>query len=296
MSQRLKIAIQKSGRLNEKSLGLLTKSGIEIDFVKDRLINVCRNFPIEIMLVRDDDIPAYVADRVCDLGIVGENIVQESVLNNADKDSTTIQILKALNFGSCRLSLAVPEHQDFKGIGELTGRRIATSYPNCLSVFLEKNRIAASIIELNGSVEIAPSLKIADAICDLVSSGATLKSNGLKEVATLFESQAVLIRKSQALSPQLERDLERLLQRFSGVIQASESKYIMMNAPKDALPQIKRLLPGMEEPSIMPLGERGERIAIHAVARETMFWETMESLKALGASSILVLAIEKVIA
>jgi ATP phosphoribosyltransferase len=236
-----------------------------------------------------------VADGVCHLGIVGENVVQEKYFSVPEKNQKAIQTLLKLGFGSCRLSIAVPEGSKIQNVSELNELRIATSYPSFLSKFLRTKSINAKIVELSGSVEIAPQLKIADAICDLISTGGTLKSNGLRELISLFESQAVLIRTAQEISPALVQDLERLLQRANGVIQASQSKYIMMNAPRAALPKIKEILPGMENPSVMSLGVDDDRIAIHTVAHEGLFWETIENLKAAGASSILVLPIEKVV-
>ncbi len=293
---RLKIAIQKSGRLSEKSISLLMKCGLDFDLRKNRLIHECKDFPVDLMLVRDDDIPEYVADGVCHLGIVGQNIVEEKYKSQSKKNPSSIETLLQLGFGVCRLSIAVPESSNTSHIKQLQGLRIATSYPSILRRFLDQNEVDAKIVELSGSVEIAPSLRIADAICDLVSTGMTLKSNGLKEVIPLLESQAVMIRTAQPFSPLLTQDLERLIQRIRGVIQATQSKYIMMNAPRSALSEIQKIIPGMEEPSVMPLGITGDRIAIHAVARETLFWETIENLKAVGATSILVLPIEKVIA
>jgi len=295
MSERLKIAIQKSGRLAEKSITLLMKCGLDFDLRKNHLIHECKEFPIDLMLVRDDDIPEYVADGVCHLGIVGENIVEEKYLSNPAKNADAICSLMQLGFGSCHLSLAIPESTNFSDLKSLNGQRIATSYPFVLRRYLKQNKVDAKVIELSGSVEIAPRLKIADAICDLVSSGETLKANGLKEITTILSSQAILIRTTHHLSPTLGQDIERLIQRINGVIQASQSKYIMMNAPRDALSKIQKIIPGMEEPSVMSLGLHSERIAIHAVARETLFWETIENLKAVGATSILVLPIEKVV-
>lgn len=295
-NNRLKIAIQKSGRLADKSISLLMKCGLDFDLHKDRLIHECKDFPVDLMLVRDDDIPEYVADGVCHLGVVGENVVEEKFFSDPNKKSNCIEVLVQLGFGSCRLSLAIPQEQPFSGLNDFKGMRIATSYPSCLKRYLSQNQIQAQITQLSGSVEIAPRLKIADAICDLISTGGTLKSNGLKEVVSILESQAILIRTAKPLSPILAQDLERLIQRVNGVIRASQSKYIMMNAPKDSLNQIQKIIPGMEEPSVMPLGLNGDRIAIHAVARESLFWETIESLKSVGATSILVLPIEKVIA
>ena len=293
---RLRIAIQKSGRLAEKSISLLVKCGLDFDLRKDRLIHECKDFPVDLMLVRDDDIPEYVADGVCHLGIVGQNVVEEKYYSDTTKNSKSVETILRLGFGTCRLSLAVPEDMVFAGPESLNGTKIATSYPSCLRRYLIQKGISAQIVELSGSVEIAPGLKIADAVCDLVSTGGTLRSNGLREVASILESQAIIIRSSQAFSPVLAQDLERLIQRVNGVIRASQSKYIMMNAPKSALSQIQKIIPGMEEPSVMPLGLNGDRIAIHAVARETLFWETIENLKAVGATSILVLPIEKVVA
>ncbi len=294
-NERLRIAIQKSGRLSERSLSLFKKCGLDFDLEsgKDRLFHQCLDFPIDLMLVRDDDIPKYVADGICDLGVVGENVLAEG--------PSEFQVLHRLGFGQCRLSLAVPEGREFKGVRDLAGKRIATSYPSCLKKYLTRHEMDAHIVILSGSVEIAPKLGIADAVCDLVSTGGTLKSNGLKEVDTLFESQAVLIRaSSMAATPfrtdfEKNKDINRLLQRIKGVLQAAQSKYIMMNAPSEALSQICKIIPGMEEPSVMPLGLDGRRVAIHAVAREAIFWETIERLKEVGASSILVLPIEKVI-
>ena len=295
MNNRLKISIQKSGRLAEKTISLLVKCGLDFDLGKDRLLHECKDFPIDLMMVRDDDIPEYVADGVCHLGVVGKNAVEEKYLSHPEKNPAAIEIVIPLNFGKCRLSLAVPEGAPFQGLFSLNRLKIATSYPNCLRKFLKQNDLTATIIELTGSVEIAPRLKIADLVCDLVSTGGTLKANGLKEIATLFESEAVLIRTSKSLPLALSQDLDRLLQRIQGVIQATQSKYIMMNAPKDSLERIRKLIPGMEEPSVMPIGLDGRKIAIHAVAREALFWETIEALKAVGASSILVLPIEKII-
>jgi ATP phosphoribosyltransferase len=286
---RLRVAIQKSGRLSDKSVALFTKCGLDFDLRKDRLLYECTDFPVDLMLVRDDDIPEYVADGVCDLGVVGQNVLLEA--------HVAVETVMPLGFGPCRLSIAVPQATEFPGPAWLDGKRIATSYPGCLQRFLDSHGVRATIIELSGSVEIAPSLAIADAVCDLVSSGSTLRSNGLVEVLTLFHSEAVLVRTPRPLHDDITRDLARLLQRMRGVLDAVNAKYIMMNAPRAALAEIRRVIPGMEEPSIMELGGPGsDKLAVHAVARETIFWETIERLKAIGATSILVLPIEKVIA
>ena len=293
--RRLRIAVQKSGRLSEKSLALLKKCGVdfEVGLGKARLIYSCPDFPLDLMLVRDDDIPEYVADGVCDLGVVGQNVLEERAA--AASKPEAVETLRALGFGRCRLAIAVPEGSGLDGVKKLAGKRIATSYPARLKRFLDEQGLAAEVVELSGSVEIAPALEVADAVCDLVSTGATLASNGLKELLTVFESQAVLIGTSKERAA-AEGSLDLLLRRIDGVLRAAESKYIMMNASRSALARIQEIIPGMEEPSIMPLGASGERIAIHAVAREPVFWETIEKLKAVGASSILVLPMEKIIA
>lgn len=293
--RRLKAAIQKSGRLADKSLALLAKCGVEFDLRPDRLFHSCREFPIDLMLVRDDDIPEYVADGVCDLGIVGENVTRERLTCATGRSGEQIRTLAALSFGHCRLSLAVPESSAASDVRALAGKRVATSYPNCLQTYFRERNIEAQVVELSGSVEIAPKLGVADAVCDLVSSGGTLRSNGLREIETLFESQALLIRNGQVLDDSAEASIDRLLKRVRGVMKASKAKYIMMNAPASALDQIRGIIPGLEEPSVMALGKDGTKIAIHAVASEEIFWDTLESLKAVGASSILVLPIEKVV-
>ncbi len=293
---RLRIAIQKSGRLAEKSIALFTKCGLDFDLRKDRLLQSSTDFPVDLMLVRDDDIPEYVADGVCDLGIVGENVIREKYFSQPGADRSRLEVTLKLGFGSCRLSLAVPAGFAYTSPRNLNGLKIATSYPSCLREFLASQGVEAQILELSGSVEIAPALQIADAICDLVSTGATLQSNGLREVTQIFTSQACLVRNGRPLSAEKALLFERLLRRINGVLKAGRSKYIMMNAPAKALGQICKIIPGMEEPSVIPLGSDGERIAVHAVAGEDVFWETIENLKAVGASSILVLPIEKVIA
>lgn len=294
-SPRLRIAIQKSGRLSEKSISLFVKCGLDFNLRKDGLLHSSPDFPIDLMLVRDDDIPEYVRDGVCDLGIVGQNVIQEKCMASPDADPRQIETLIDLGFGGCRLSIAVPTNFEYKNPRSLHGLKIATSYPNCLRRFLRQENIEAQILELAGSVEIAPSLEIADAVCDLVSTGSTLKSNGLREVVSLFTSTACLVRTGKKLSAKKMIFMERLTQRINGVLKASRSKYIMMNAPASALNQICSLLPGMEAPTVIPLGQDGQKVAVHAVASEDIFWETIENLKKVGASSILVLPIEKVI-
>lgn len=293
---RLRIGIQKSGRLADRSIALLSRAGLDFDLRKDRLLHACRDFPADLMLVRDDDIPAYVSDGVCDLGLVGENAVHEHLWAAPAIHGGGVERVTGLGFGACRLVIAVPESSPWEYPAQLAGARIATSYPNCLARFAREQSVAVDCLQLAGSVEIAPNLGIADAICDLVSTGATLRSNGLRELVTLFESEAVLLRTRRELSPQLSRDSDRLIQRLRGVIRASHAKYVMMNAPHDAVDRIRAVIPGLESPTVIPLGGDSGKVALHAVAYEEIFWETLESLQELGATSILVLPIEKVIA
>ncbi len=290
--ERLRIAVQKSGRLNEKSMALLGHCGLNFDVQRgrERLLYQSAHFPIDLMLVRDDNIPEYVADGVCDLGVVGLNVLEERF-----GEKKTVTVLRELGFGRCRLAVAVPNSESFKGPKSLSGLRVATSYPGILRRFLQQNRVKAEIVELSGSVEIAPSLEVADAVCDLVSTGATLTSNGLKEVLPILHSQALLIC-GRRVSATARAQTERLLQRIDGVLQAVDAKYIMMNAPRSALPAIQKIIPGMESPSVIPLGGPGDKVAVHAVAREDVFWHTIEKLKGVGASSILVLNIDKIVA
>lgn len=290
---RLRVAIQKSGRLSEKSLEILKSCGLSFARSKDKLFWYGRDFPVDVLLVRDDDIPRMILDGVCELGIVGENIASEVML---ERDSESeLNRLRKLGFGHCRLSLAVPEEMAINSIAELENARIATSYPALTRYLLEKQGVKPEIVELSGSVEIAPGLGTADAISDLVSTGTTLRANHLKEVEELYQSQAALYGRVNGISEEKQALLDRLLARLEGVMQARESKYVMLHAPREALEKITELLPGVEHPSIMPL-EGSDRIAIHAVCGETVFWEHLEALKAEGASAILVLPVEKMLA
>lgn len=296
--ENLRIAMQKSGRLSEKCLALLCRSGVQFDIRKDRLFYKARNQPIELMLVRDDDIPEYVRDGVCHLGIVGLNELEEKIgsqITNQNGEDQPVEIIRRLGFGHCRLSLAWPKDKPFQGLASFQETRIASSYPQILDRYLKRNNIKASIVEISGSVEVAPTIGIADAVCDLVSTGATLQSNGLREVITLLESEAVLIRNKNLFSEVQERFIQKILIRIDGSVKAQTAKYIMMNAPKDKLEAISKLIPGMEKPTIMPLMLDDTKVAIHAVAKEDIFWETMEQLKEAGATSILVMPIEKMI-
>jgi len=290
---RLRVAIQKSGRLSEKSLDILKSCGLSFARSKDKLFWYGRDFPVDVLLVRDDDIPRMLLDGVCELGIVGENIAQEVMLER--KQETALNCLRKLGFGQCRLSVAIPESSEIADIKSLEGLRIATSYPELTRHLLNLQGVTTQIVELSGSVEIAPGLGTADAISDLVSTGSTLRANHLLELDVLFESQAALYGRVNNISRTKRDLLDRLLARLEGVMQAAECKYVMLHAPRDALDKITELLPGVEHPSIMPL-EGSDRIAIHAVCGEAVFWEHLESLKAVGASAILVLPVEKMLA
>ncbi len=290
---RLRVAIQKSGRLSEHSQEILKNCGLKFARSKDKLFWYGQDFPVDLLLVRDDDIPRLLLDGVCELGIVGENIAMEVML---ERDGMSrLQCLRKLGFGHCRLSLAVPEDAPVANVAELQGSRVATSYPQLTRHLLEQQGIQASIVQLSGSVEIAPSMGTADAISDLVSTGTTLRANHLRELAPLFHSQAALYGSADGISGERGELLDRLLARLEGVMQAAESKYVMLHAPREALQRITELLPGVEHPSIMPL-EGSDRIAVHAVCGEQVFWEHLEALKAAGASAILVLPVEKMLA
>ena len=291
---RLKVAIQKSGRLSEKSLDLLKSCGLSFARSKDKLFWYGKDFPVDLLLVRDDDIPRMLLDGVCELGIVGENIAQEVMLGR--NGGVGLKSLKQLGFGSCHLSIAVPEDLSISSSSELEGKRIATSYPALTRQLLKDKGISTSIVELSGSVEIAPALGTADAIADLVSTGTTLRANHLRELEVLFESQAALYGQDLTLPAKKQALMDQLLSRIEGVIQAAKTKYVMLHAPREAVSQVTALLPGVEHPSIMPLDGIDDRVAIHAVCGEAVFWEHLEALKAMGASAILVLPVEKMLA
>lgn len=295
-NQRLKIAIQKSGRLSDASLALLAQSGLKINVTKDKLIAHVENMPIDILRVRDDDIPGLVFDGVVDLGVVGQNVLEETALGRESSIDSLYKVLQILPFGGCRLSLAVPQNWQYQGVADFTDMRIATSFPNLLARYLKEQGIRFKSSLLTGSVEVAPRAGLADAICDLVSSGATLEANGLKEVEVIFQSKACLIQTTTPLDSEKQALINKIMPRIQSVIQAEESKYIMLHAPKDRLDEITALLPGAENPTILPLATDASRVAIHVVSSETLFWETMEALKGKGASSILVLPIEKMMA
>jgi ATP phosphoribosyltransferase len=294
---RLKLAVQKSGRLTDPSLDLLGRCGLKLSRGKDQLMGYGENMPLDVLFVRDDDIPDLVQEDVCDLGLVGLNVIEEKRLELRERGhAARFQQIRILDFGRCRLSIAVPEGVSFEGPGSIRGKRIATTYPYLLQKYLRDRDITADIVTLSGAVEIAPRLGRADLICDLVSTGSTLQANHLREVETVLESHAVIIRTPLELPPEKDEWVERLMMRIDGVQQVKESKYIMLHAPRSALPEIRRLLPGSESPTIIPLEGFPDKVAIHAVCRENVFWETLESLKKAGASALLVLPVEKMLA
>ena len=294
---RLKLAVQKSGRLTDNSLDLLVRCGLKYSRAKDQLLCFGENMPLDVLLVRDDDIPDLVQEDVCELGIVGLNVVEEKRLGfHARGVEPLFEQVMTLDYGRCRLVIAVPRDQGYDGPRSLEGKRIATTYPNILARWLENHGVQADVVTLSGAVEIAPRLGRADLICDLVSTGATLAANHLREVDTVLESQAVLIRTPVPVAAEKIDWMDRLVKRMDGVQQVRESKYIMLHAPRHALAQIASLLPGSEHPTIIPLEGTDEKVAVHAVCRENVFWETLESLQAAGASAILVLPVEKMLA
>ncbi|OBW90596.1 ATP phosphoribosyltransferase [Gallibacterium genomosp. 3] len=291
---RLRIAMQKSGRLSKDSQELLKQCGVKINLNEQRLIAYAENLPIDILRVRDDDIPGLVFDGVVDLGIIGENVLEEEELRRkASGEEANYKMLTRLDFGGCRLSIAVPQDAEYTGPESLNNMRIATSYPQLLKRFMSERGLKFKSCLLNGSVEVAPRAGLADAICDLVSTGATLEANGLREVDVIYRSKSCLIQQNNPLDPAKQQLIDKLLTRIQGVMQARESKYIMLHAPKSKLKEVIALLPGVEDPTILPLANEDDRVALHMVSQENLFWETMEQLKAIGASSILVLPIEK---
>ncbi len=282
---KLRLAIQKSGRLHDDSIRLLKECGVDISNGVNKLKAEASNFPLELFFLRDDDIPQYVEDGVADIGFVGENVVYEK--------QKKVAVAEKLGFGKCRLSIAVRKGETYPNVQYLQGKKIATSYPVITQAFLKEQGVTAEIHEISGSVEIAPGIGLADAICDLVSSGSTLFMNGLKEVETILQSQAVLI-KNQQMSEAQEQLLARLIFRMQAVKKAKNNKYILLNAPNENLQQIISLLPGMKSPTVLPLAEPGWS-SVHSVLNENEFWDIIEQLKAAGAEGILVVPIEKMI-
>jgi ATP phosphoribosyltransferase len=283
----LKLAIQKSGRLSEKSLQLLRTCGLDIDNYSNRLMVTTRNYNLDLLFLRDDDIPEYVQDGVADIGIVGEDVVLEK---EADVD-----MIKMLGFGKCRLMLAGPENEDVSDVEQLNGKKVATSYPKILANYFRENKIDAKIISISGSVEIAPSLGIADYICDIVSTGNTLKLNKLKKYMTVFDSEAVLIgNKNIEKDSEKYSKLKNLIVRIESALNAKNSKYLMMNVPKDSLEAVRNVLPSLKSPTILPLADES-MLAVHAVIPSDMFWEIQEDLHKVGASGLLLVPIENMI-
>jgi len=279
----LKIAIQKSGRLNEKSVELLKNCGLNFENYKSSLISPVSNFPLEILFLRDDDIPEYVQDGIADLGIVGENVIEET--------EVSVSYLQRLGFGKCSLKLAVPNNNTIKALEDLNGKSIATSYPVILGKFLQKQNIQAEIRTISGSVEISPGLGLSDAICDLVSTGGTLKSNGLVPFVDVMSSEAILIGSKGSENSDL---VQELIQRVQSVLRAKETKYVVLNVHRDNLPGILALLPGVKSPSVISLAE-ADWVAVHTVIPERDFWDRISQLKQAGAQGIVVMPIEKII-
>lgn len=282
----LRIAVQKSGRLTEKTLRLLEGIGLRFDDYKRSMLVQCRNFDVELLLIRDDDIPEYVADGVCDLGFVGGNVRAE--------DQADVEVLRGLVYGVCRLSLAAPKNGTIRKAEDFEGKRVATSFPNLTREFFEKRGINVTLITLSGAVEIAPRLEVADAISDLVSSGDTLRANGLVELETIFESETELIQTRKPLSENKSRLIQKLLLRMEGYQQAERSRYIMMNVPEEKVPEIRRIIPSLKSPTVVPLADSG-MVAVHTVVPLSTFWQVMEQLKEAGASGIVMLPIESMI-
>lgn len=283
--QPLRIAVQKKGRLLDESIQLLKECGIRIDNGRDQLKAAARNFPIEVLYLRNSDIPQYIQDGVADIGIIGENTLIEK-----EKE---VSIVQQLGFSKCRLSLATPKETPYENLKDLDGKRIATSYPVSLRRFLEREGISADIHEISGSVEIAPNIGLADAICDLVSTGSTLFKNGLEEQDVVLRSEAVI-----AASPKMDAErkeiLDRLLFRIKSVLAARNKKYLLMNVPTDKIPAVTKMLPGMRSPTVLPLAEKGWS-SVHTVIDESRFWEIIDELRATGAEGILIVPIDKMI-
>jgi ATP phosphoribosyltransferase len=292
MTERLRIALQKKGRLADDSFALLKKCGLRFSIRGGSLLVRVKNMPIDLLLVRDDDITSFVSNDAADIGIVGENTLVEEQLSG-DVDAN---IAMRLGFSRCKLCLAAPERGPVKSADDLEGTRIATTYPGVTGDFLKKRGIKARMVEMKGAVELAPSIGVAESICDLVSSGATLEANGLDAFETILESEAVLIQSSRTLNAEKAQLVEKLKRRIDGVIKSKETKYIMLNAPSDQVEAITALLPGSDAPTVVPLGGDSGLVSMQAVCTETVFWETLEDLKALGARAILVLPIEKMMA
>ncbi len=281
----IRIAIQKSGRLNQESLALLKNAGIKIDNGKDQLKAAARNFPVEVFFLRNGDIPQYLRDGVVDLAILGSNTLVEK--------GNDLDIIESLGFSKCRVSIAVPKGSQFNGVNDLDGKKIATSYPNTVQQFLDQHKLQADLHIINGSVEIAPNIGLADAVCDVVSSGSTLFKNNLKEVVKILDSEAVLVQGPKVTEEQ-RRLIEKIQFRIQAVLRAKKSKYILLNAPNESIEKIAAILPVLKSPTVLPLAQEGWS-SIHSVVNEGDFWEVIDQLKAAGAEDILVCPIEKMV-
>jgi ATP phosphoribosyltransferase len=290
-AQRLRLAVQKKGRLAEGGFDLLKRAGVKLAYARDELSRRAENLPLDLMLIRDDDIPSFVAGGACDYGIVGENVLYEAAARS--RRVAELEVALKLGFARCRLKLAGPADGSIRTAADLAGRTVATSYPGLLRRYLDERGIDAEIVEMGGSVEIAPRMGVADAICDLVSTGATLEANGLVAFETVLESEAVLVRKPRAPAGEAAATADLLIQRFEGVIASRQTKYILLNAPRDRLDEIRAILPGSDAPTVAPVVGREDVVAVHAVCTEEVFWSTLERLKGAGARSILVMPIEK---
>ncbi len=291
---RLILAVQKKGRLADGGFDLIKRAGVKLAYGRDELMRRAENTPLDLMLIRDDDIPNFVASGACDYGIVGENVLYEAQAKTRRLEG--IEIAMKLGFARCKLKLASPKDGLIKRVEDLQGRTVATSYPGLTRKFLAERGVEAEMVEMGGSVEVAPRMGVADAICDLVSSGATLEANGLEAFETVLESEAVLIKRPQARDPEVEKTADTLIQRFKGVIASRQTKYILMNAPADRLDEVRAILPGNDAPTVAPVVGRTDVVAVHAVCTEEVFWTTLEKLKSVGARSILVMPIEKMMA
>jgi ATP phosphoribosyltransferase len=286
-NDRLKLALQKNGRITEESIALLRAAGLDFESSVRSLFSPCTNFPLDLLSLRDDDIPEYVQDGVSDLGIVGANVVEEK--------GARVRVVERLGFGKCRLAICVPKNGILSDLASLNGKRIATSYPKTLARFLAASEVQADIVEISGSVEIAPALNVADAICDILSTGSTARVNGLEPLLTIMESEAVLIANENVLGfADAKDEIDRLLTRIRSSLRARGQKYVMMNAPISSVEKLKHLVPGMKSPTVVPLANR-DMVAIQSVVAEEVLWEAIEQLKQAGASDIVVTSIENII-
>lgn len=291
--ERLIVAVQKKGRLAEGGFDLIKRAGVKLAYGKDELLRKAENVELDLMLIRDDDIPSFVASGACDYGIVGENVLYEA--QSRTERLQALDIVLKLGFARCSLKLAAPKGGAIKSVADLQDRSVATSYPGLTAKFLAERGVEAEMVEMGGSVEVAPRMGVADAICDLVSTGATLEANGLEAFETVLESEAVLVRRPD-VAPAKCDIADLLTERFKGVIASRQTKYILLNAPRDRLEDVRAILPGNDAPTVAPVVGREDVVAVHAVCTEEVFWSTLEKLKSVGARSILVMPIEKMMA